>query len=1021
MLSEKILEMRNKAHETNAANKIIDMLVKLRKSNNDLSKRRWVWELIQNAKDAVNSTNKVNISIIFDETIGVVEFKHNGKLFTSENLVFLIEQVSSKDRSVSDESKKKTTGKFGTGFLTTHLLSEKVMVSGLLQDEGEIPKRFAVDLDRTGRTKQMIISAIQASCEQLSSCLDTVNAIDENNYNTSFQYALDAAGIETAKQGLENLKVAAPYILAFVPEINCIDINNGQMSFQRVENPSIGLNNAYVLVVRQNHDMIRYICVSGNEDVAVAVEIGRQGRQNIVCENSPHLPKLFCDFPLIGTEEFAFPVVVNSPLFSPNEPRDGIWLNDNDEEDTNENKELLKKAVGLYQNLLKYLNTNNFECIYNIVYIRNPVKKEWLSMDWLKENILVVLKSFISEEEIITTNDGKKESIVDNWGDSNILLMSDSSEFIREKTWELTRFLSPNNITKHDEIEKWYASLWPECHNYGLSDLILRVEEMRDVSTLSKKLNGSIDVFGWLIKLYDISFNRRVNDSTFYNLKIFPNQDGQLCALNSLQIGSEIDDIYKDLSPKIGMEITNRLVDSRIERSVADFVKEYTLNDFFSELEKRYDDWVYDYGDFCLQFLCFRQDDNYLNEEHKEMVAFITKFYPEIDIKSFNVSRYSKKLLINSLRYWRGKLISDISDCGNLDCFLNRFEFQQCTEVLNKFVYYLIKYQYSDHLNWNDSPILPNQNGDFIEKDRLYIESDEIDDIFKDICRYTGDDVRGRLLHTDICLELPPERNIDFSYIAEKITNHIEENYKNENLMSNDDFRKLFIWLKENKESKKVTKYFRRLSKHIYWLYNDDDIAMNMEKADQLDSLLSKFGISDANNLEKILEKAQQSETAEDNATIEINQELLAQYGISTEEGLKRALENGIFGENFVHYSGSYGDCFSFVQMILERSKKNVINYLSSLSDDGYDLTDILEIAPTIYVIKKRNQEIYLMIRPSDYNQVIIYYDSEFDLLDYKTDWELWVEDGKSRPHKLTFGKILKLTGVNKIPLRKVR
>lgn len=217
-----------------------------------------------------------------------------------------------------------------------------------------------------------------------------------------------------------------------------------------------------------------------------------------------------------------------------------------------------------------------------------------------------------------------------------------------------------------------------------------------------------------------------------------------------------------------------------------------------------------------------------------------------------------------------------------------------------------------------------------------------------------------------------------------------------------------------------MTKHFRRLSKHIYWLYNDDDIAANMEKADQLDSLLSKYGISDANNLEKILEKAQQSEAAEDTATIEINQELLSQYGISTEEGLKKALDNGIFGENFAHYSGSYGDCFSFVQTILERSKKNVINYLSSLSDDGYDLTDILEIAPTIYVIKKHDQEIYLMIRPSDYNQVIIYYDSEFDLLDYKTDWELWVEDGKSEPQKLTFGKILKLTGINKIPLRKV-
>ena len=41
-------------------------------------------------------------------------------------------------------------------------------------------------------------------------------------------------------------------------------------------------------------------------------------------------------------------------------------------------------------------------------------------------------------------------------------------------------------------------------------------------------------------------------------------------------------------------------------------------------------------------------------------------------------------------------------------------------------------------------------------------------------------------------------------------------------------------------------------------------------------------------------------------------------------------------------------------------------------------------------------------------------------MLDYNKDWELWVEDGKKEPEKLTFGKILKLTGINKIPLKKV-
>ena len=35
-------------------------------------------------------------------------------------------------------------------------------------------------------------------------------------------------------------------------------------------------------------------------------------------------------------------------------------------------------------------------------------------------------------------------------------------------------------------------------------------------------------------------------------------------------------------------------------------------------------------------------------------------------------------------------------------------------------------------------------------------------------------------------------------------------------------------------------------------------------------------------------------------------------------------------------------------------------------------------------------------------------------------DFELWVDNGRTNPEKLTFGRILKLTGVNRIPLRRI-
>ena len=34
---------------------------------------------------------------------------------------------------------------------------------------------------------------------------------------------------------------------------------------------------------------------------------------------------------------------------------------------------------------------------------------------------------------------------------------------------------------------------------------------------------------------------------------------------------------------------------------------------------------------------------------------------------------------------------------------------------------------------------------------------------------------------------------------------------------------------------------------------------------------------------------------------------------------------------------------------------------------------------------------------------------------------DVWVEDGREKPQQITFGKVLKLTGINRIPLRKVK
>ncbi|MDE5772648.1 MAG: ATP-binding protein, partial [Ruminococcus sp.] len=230
--SKKIRDLRNEAQETQAAIKIRDKLTELKSKDVNISSSRWIWELIQNAKDCTNSTGKIDIEINFDSTGRILEFKHNGKLFSTKNIVHLIEQVSTKERTRNSES----TGKFGTGFLTTNLLSPVVIISGFLHDEDDEDNtdiaEFRVRMDRSGKSIEELKESIRNSCSQLETDTHTIGYnIKKTDMNTVFTYMLDNSGIDATRNGLENFLLTAPYVFAFVPELNKITINNnGEIS-----------------------------------------------------------------------------------------------------------------------------------------------------------------------------------------------------------------------------------------------------------------------------------------------------------------------------------------------------------------------------------------------------------------------------------------------------------------------------------------------------------------------------------------------------------------------------------------------------------------------------------------------------------------------------------------------------------------------------------------------------------------------------------------------------------------------
>ncbi|MGJ0329216.1 ATP-binding protein [Aliarcobacter cryaerophilus] len=120
---------------------------------------------------------------------------------------------------------------------------------------------------------------------------------------------------------------------------------------------------------------------------------------------------------------------------------------------------------------------------------------------------------------------------------------------------------------------------------------------------------------------------------------------------------------------------------------------------------------------------------------------------------------------------------------------------------------------------------------------------------------------------------------------------------------------------------------------------------------------------------------------------------------------------------NYKHISESSAEKREYILTLLPRAKKRVLEHLNSLDEYNCDNVDQSALTVLSGIIKNGNN-IYIIPRPSDNGKVILHYPSEFDTLEY-SDSELWYEDGKSTPKKLTFGKLLRDAKINKIPIER--
>lgn len=498
---------------------------------------RWAWELLQNAKDSIADypDRKISVQIELDED--QVVFRHNGIHFTEKDIRGLINQISSKE--VEEGEKTNRTGRFGTGFLTTHLLSKVIDISGIVETNNFELFRFQFPLDREGTTISQLVPKIEGAWEGFHNSIEKIQkGYDQNDYNTSFKYYLqNEHQKEIARVGTEEFMKLIPFVLTFIPNISKVEIlDNAQdkvLSFSRTESDK----DESIFTIQKNCNGIIsqiYILNGSNLRVTVAAEIEKMDNGYQIKSHNG-IPKLFCDFPLIGTESFHFPAIVNSFYFNPQIERDGIWLKGTDDAEVIENQSLLEDALELYKTLIDKVSSENFFNLFNLSNSKLPdTNEKYFDEQWYINNIQNPLRTYLLTKPIIEleNSSAEKKLPMEVW----FPLRSYSIE-VQEKLWQYTYDLYDDAVCKQGHIQEWVEIYWSDWNKLNYDELAKDIEKQGNIAKLGEALGrNEEETFKWYNEVAKFISSIDNNAILFENRAIIPNKEGAFCFKSDLFI-----------------------------------------------------------------------------------------------------------------------------------------------------------------------------------------------------------------------------------------------------------------------------------------------------------------------------------------------------------------------------------------------------------------------------------------------------------------------------------------------------
>ena len=535
------------------------------KSKEEQTAKRWFWELLQNASDYNQS---VDVRLEIEDNILI--FRHNGCPFSIQDVLNLISPDSGKDR---DEVRKDNIGKFGSGLVSTHILSSEIGVAGAFKSENEDKLyKFKILLDRSCyEDKDKLIDSIETTKKAFRE-IDT--QIEKNEYEgfmTSFSYNLQkrlsnlSASVDAVELGLKNIYEVLPYTLCFMSKVQSVEI---------IDKRKDAVISSYSIKRKMNSDEIQRFEISENQKT-FEIELVKLKYQQVETayrhEKSTILPlpkeisKIFCGLPMIGSENIGLPFIINSFDFEPTLEREGVEITPND----TQNLSLFKQAIELYQKLLSDIAQKQLHGAFYLTKLSNKYHGVEGSKNIFKRDYVPAFQKKIETNKIVKNSLGSFICF------SEILLPYNEGKPFTE-LYDCAVEIKQTKLPTANSFEGWVDATDFVLFSKQKYDLKQFVEEISQTTQIQAfVLKSDIQVVDWLRKI--ASLVNEENEILFSHFAILPNQKGSLKKKSDLfldkDIATELKSIYNKLSTE---EIEVILLDK-------------SFNDFSNVVDKSFD------------------------------------------------------------------------------------------------------------------------------------------------------------------------------------------------------------------------------------------------------------------------------------------------------------------------------------------------------------------------------------------------------------------------------------------------